>query len=619
MRRLVPLLVPLFLLVYGEATGAPAAPIDLLWRYGTGGQIRSRPAVGPGGALYAISDDGYLYALSPVGRLVWKHNLGWIVTDCLAVGADGTVYAGLRNDDLVAVNPRGSEIWRVRLDGLPAGDPLTTADGRLYVGTRRGTLYVLSHSGHIEWTLQLPAAITQPLAMDGAGTLYVVAADRRLYALSSWGSFKWSLPFNSAPSAPAIGEDGVVLITTAAGEVSQVTPNGNVAWSYDLGGTPFAPLAGTGTSVPGERSAPQPTAGEEVGRPPAGTDGRRLVAAPASRKGAADARGLNPAVIVATRQGTIASFDGGGRLLWRTNLGTELSGDCLLGRDRITVLKSDGTISTLTLQGAIAGRYSLGTTGGTVLTAGGRLYLGGRDWIIYSVQLSEEAALDLVSPWPEVGHDPAHSGRTSSAPREGSGFRPSANSYDLYLESLFALQTREAFTRILDDVRRRVEKRSLGRDVWFVVPILGRIAQAGIIDPVYENNRLINDFPDLRARAALLLGSLGTLQSSDLLIRLLGRESDNVALAAEIDALGRLGSDPDGAAVRAIAAAFARATGSAPNSRIAAAVVTAFQGISKYEGGLSPAAGGPLVSIAFAGYPEWIRALAGELLSAVMK
>ncbi len=589
----MPLLVPLFLWVSGEAIGAPTANIELLWRYGTGGQIRSHPAVGSDGTLYAISDDGYLYALAPAGELIWKHNLGGIVTDCLAVGADGTIYAGLRNGDLIAVNPHGSEIWRQRLDGLPAGDPLTAPDGRLYVGTRRGTLYVISHSGQVEWTVQLPAGITQPLAMDGAGTLYVVAADRRLYALTSWGRFKWSLPFESAPDAPAIGEGGVIFIATAAGEVYDVTPGGDIAWHYDLGGSPLAPLAGAAQAAPG-----------------------RVLAAQSSAAGG----GQRSTVVVATREGAVAELDADGRLLWRTKLSAGLSGEPLLGTDRITVLASDGTLLTLTEKGAVADRFSLGTRGGTVLTSDGRLYVGGRDWIIYVVQLSKEAALDRSCAWPEAGHDPAHSGRTSSAPNEVSGFAPGADSYDLYLKSLFALGTRQAFTHILDDVSRRVEDRSLGRDVWYAVPILEHIAEAGVIEPVYEDNRVIDNFPDLRARAALLLGTLGSLYSRDILIRLIDRESDNVALASEIQALGLLGSDPDGSAVRAIAAAFRRTTASAPNSRVAAAVVTAYQGISRYEGGLfDRAAAEPLVSIAFGGYPDWIRASAGELLRAVEK
>ena len=598
MRRLAPLFVLLFLGVCGVAIGVPAASLDLLWRYGTGGQIRSRPAVGPDESLYAISDDGYLYAISPAGRLLWKYNLGWTVADCLAVGVDGTVYAGLANDDLVAVNPRGSEIWRVRLDALAAGDPLTAADGRLYVGTELGTLYALSHSGRIEWTLRLPAGITRQPAMDGAGTLYVVAADRRLYALTGWGSFKWSIPFAAAPRAPAIGEGGVVLVTTAAGEVSEVTPSGDIAWSYNLGGTAFAPLVGAASA----ESAAIPGAGKAT----AGAGGGTAFAAP------------KPAVVVATREGAVAALGAGGRLLWRTDLATVLSGSCLLGSDRIMALASAGTLTTLTEGGGVAGRLSLGTTGGTVLTTGGRLYLGGRDWIIYAVQLPQEAALDASASWPEEGHDPAHSGRTSSEPRGRSIFE--ADSYDLYLRSLLALGTRDGFSRILADVGRRVESDSLGREVWHVVPILERIAEAGIINPVYENNRLTNDFPDLRAQAATLLGTLGTLHSRGLLIRLVGRETDDEALAAEIDALGHLGSDSNGAAVRAIAAAFARTTRAAPNSRIAAAVVTAFRGISTYEGGLfDPAAVGPLVSIAFAGYPDWIRVLAGGLLSTATK
>ncbi len=586
MRRLAPLFVLLFLCGAAEAFAAPVAPLDLRWRYGTGGQIRSRPAVAPDGTVYAISDDGYLYALSPEGGLAWRHNLGWIVADCLAIGADGTIYAGLRNDDLVAVNPRGSEIWRVRLDGLPSGDPLTTPDGQLFVGTKRGTLYAISLGGRIEWTIQLPAAITHAPVMDGGGNLYLVGGDRRLYALTSGGGFRWSLPFRSAPSEPAIGLNGELLVATAGGEVSEVTPSGDIAWSYPVGGSPFAPIVNAGP--PGPRASA-----------PAG----------ASR----------PAVVVATGEGTVVGLGEDGRPLWRTELAVGLSGDCMAGKERILLLTRNGMLVSLTEGGRIAARLALGTSGGSVLTADGSLYLGGRNWIISAVQVSQEAALDRLSAWPESGHDPQHSGRAARGFDDASLVPSEPDSYALYLESLFSLGTRDAFTRILSEVRERARRGSLGREVGCVVPVLEGIAKAGILAPVYEDNRIRNDFPDLRAQAGLLLGSLGTLHSRGILIRLVARESDELALAAEIEALGLLGSDADGAAEREIAAAYARFTRFAADGRIAAAVVGAFQGISRYEGRLSASADGCLAAIATADYPDWIRIAASELLSGTAK
>jgi len=130
------------------------------WRAATGGQIRSRPAVGPDGTVYALSEDSYLYAWTADGSLRWKHDLGWLPWDCLAVSDDGTVYAGLKNGDFLAVNPRGGRLWSVRLDGLPAGDPAVSRDGTVLVGTSAGSLVALSHLGQREWSVTLPGAVT---------------------------------------------------------------------------------------------------------------------------------------------------------------------------------------------------------------------------------------------------------------------------------------------------------------------------------------------------------------------------------------------------------------------------------------------------------------------------
>jgi len=528
------------------------------WRFATGGQIRSRPAVAPDGTIYAISEDGYLYALSPGGELAWKCDLGWLPWDCLAVGADGMIYVGLKNRDLVAVSPQGAVVWRTRFDGLFVGDPLIAPDGTVYVSISPGTVVSLSQVGRQQWSITLPGSLLAAPVMDGVGTIYLVASDRRLYALTQWGEFKWSLPLHASPTSPAIAAGGTVLVGTADGQVMAVSPDGDVMW---------------------RRATGAPVAGVSVG---------------------ADQ------IIAAASDGLLLALSAEGRELWRESTMARLDSPPLLEGSSLLALAQDGTLVMLHLPARTVERLSIGTPGAAVLARDGALYVGGRDWVLYAIP-RPAGVVRITGSWPQPGHDEQHSGRTPSAPKGGIEAALNASVDYLYLHALAGSGSHEQDLLFLAEVRSRISQGTLGKSTWYVVRLLEQLAGTGLISPVYQNQKVINDFPDLRAEAAELLGVVGSAGSRWALIRVLGAESDSLALSAEIRALGALSVDADGASVRAIAAAFARAEGVPPDNRLAAATVGALDGIAAFMNAMSPAAAETLLSISRGAYFEEIR------------
>jgi outer membrane protein assembly factor BamB len=564
-------------LIESEAIHSPA--LSILWRYATGGQIRSRPAVAAEGTIYAASEDGFLYAWDPGGSLRWKCDLGWLPWDCLALGGDGTIYAGLKNNDFVAVNPSGHPLWRVRLDGRPAGDPAVAADGTVYVGTAAGTLVALSHLGRSQWTITLPGAITRAPAVDGAGTVYLVAADRRLYALTQWGDFKWSLPLGAVPTALAVAPGGRVLVGTGEGSVIAVNPSGDVAWRYSSGTRIAGVSAGAGW------------------------------------------------IVAAASSGQVIGLSEKGRQLWKIVTGKPIEVIPLLGSSLLCEFATDGAL--LLIDPARPGIDSLaiGTFGSIVLSRDGTLYVGGRDWIVYAIgprDKDSSGARDSAagdggggSPdaWPQEGHDEAHSGRTDAGPPGGNEALLNAIPDYLYLQSLAAVDNRDILLFLLAKIRERIDDHSLGKSTWYVVRLLEQFSGEGLLNPVYRNMRVINSFPDVRSEAARLLGLVGSTRSRQALIQVIGNEYDPIALSAEIGALGFLASDSDGSSSRAIAAALSRAGMSPPDDRIAAAVLDALDHISAYEGGTGePAAVDALLAIYRGDFPPYIRSRALAVL-----
>lgn len=551
-----------------------------VWRAATGGQIRGRPAVGPDGTTYALSEDSYLYAWVSGGSLLWKHDLGWLPWDCLAVSADGTVYAGLRNQDFIAVNPRGGRLWTVRLDGLPAGDPAVTEDGTVLVGTSTGTLSALSHLGRREWAVTLPGAVTGQPVIDGSGTIYVTAADRRLYALTPWGEFKWSLPFTAAPGVPSIAADGSVVLGTDTGEVVAVSPSGDAMWKKSLG----APVIGV----------------------------------------AADAL----QIVADTRAGRVVGFTLDGRELWRTDTGRAPGSPPFIRGDLVFLTAQDGSVVALDSHHAVSGALKTAAVGGATAAESGEILVGGRDWVVYSLDMAAaglpvpqlETRPGTPAPWPQSGHDARHSGRTEATPAADNDALLARNTDYLYLKALSGAPGREGIQLLLADIGRRISSRSLDKSTWYAVRMLENVVGTGLANRSLQNQKLVNDFPDLRAAAAGLLARVGSTASRAALLDAVNAETDGVALAAEIGALGAIASDGDGAALRAIVRAFTSRAGLPPDSRLASAVVDSIGRIAFYEGTLGePSAVATLLAISRGSYDPAVRAAAQSVLQGDLK
>ena len=572
-------------LIQGEA--ALSAPLSILWRYATGGQIRSRPAVGTEGTIYAASEDGFLYAWDPAGNLLWKSDLGWLPSDCLALGGDGTVYAGLKNKDLLAINPSGHLLWRFHLDGLPAGDPAVAADGTLYIGTASGTLTALSHLGRPQWSITLPGAIIRAPAVDGAGTIYLIATDRRLYALTPWGEFKWSLPIPAVPTALAIAAGGTVLVGTVEGAVFAVNPSGDPAWRFSTGTRVAGVSAGSGQ------------------------------------------------VVVASANGQVIGLTNKGTQLWKLAVGKRMEAAPLLAGSTPYELAADGILLPVDHARPGTDSFPVGTFGSIVLSRAGTFYVGGRDWILYAIGVPRPpdakseggdapgpagddgtSAGDVKSAaWPQEGHDQGHSGRTDAGPPGGNEALLNAIPDYLYLQSLAGVNNRDMILLLLANIRDRIDDHSIGKSTWYVVRLLEQFSGEGLLNPVYRNMKVTNSFPDVRSEAARLLGLVGSTRSRHALIQVIASEYDPVALSAEIRALGHLASDSDGASSRAIAGALSRAGMSPPDSRIADAVLDALERIGAYEGGVEePAALAAVLAISGGDFPQQIRSRALSVL-----
>ncbi|HUZ18192.1 MAG TPA: PQQ-binding-like beta-propeller repeat protein [Spirochaetia bacterium] len=549
--------------LFAAANGWCGDP-TLAWRYPTGGQFRSIPAVGPDGTLYAASDDQYLYAIAPDGTVNWRSSLGWLPADCLAIGEDGTIYVGLQNDELVAVNPSGHQIWKFDAGAPIVGNPAVAPDGTIFIANDTGTLVALSLRGAVEWQLTLPAKCTLDPLLSGSETLYLGGADRRLYALTRWGSFRWSLPLDSAPAEAAVDADGSLFVMTEGGRLDHVDSQGDILWSKGVGpGAPSEVLIG------------------------------------------------KQGVLAATVDGVVRELDRSGLEVWRTSIGPAGRGSMVIGNGIVYALTADGVLHLLGQGGSTSGAVRVGSAGTVVASPAGGLIIGGRDWVVYAYAGVHES---IDAPWGQPSGGARHSRLGGSAARTA-GTAPLEVPDYLYFSTQLDLSSRSALMALLSESGRRIARGSAGKSTWYLERVVDTIVGVGLLSPIITGNTIVNDYPDVRASAADQLAKIGSLASRSILIRLLHYELEPTALSAEISALGAIGSDSDGAATRAIAAALRRSARFSADNGVGRAAVEALAAIAQYSGGMPDPSGTAALGFIYRGsYSPAVRATALEAL-----
>jgi eukaryotic-like serine/threonine-protein kinase len=178
------------------------------WKFQTGGEVISSPAV-VDGVVYVGSNDGRLYAIDEAtGSLKWKFATGARIASSPAV-EDGVVYFGSYDGNFYAVDAATGKVrWKFKNAGerryaathlhgtLPAGetmpDPLDVYlsspavwKGVVYFGSGDGNVYALdAASGAEKWRFQTGDVVhASPAIVDGR--LFVGSWDTYFYALDA--------------------------------------------------------------------------------------------------------------------------------------------------------------------------------------------------------------------------------------------------------------------------------------------------------------------------------------------------------------------------------------------------------------------------------------------------
>jgi HEAT repeat protein len=167
----------------------------------------------------------------------------------------------------------------------------------------------------------------------------------------------------------------------------------------------------------------------------------------------------------------------------------------------------------------------------------------------------------------------------------------------------------------LDDLEKKIDAGSFRADDAQVEFVAEYLSLEGSGHVTRQDGHQINDFPEVRRRAAALLGRLGTEQAKDALVRVLFIDQDPMVKAEAAYGLGVIGMNKDNEVVQALAYVYNKEDPSKPDNNFGYALCLAVEKIAKKTGGIKdPAAYRMLVKIAQGNYLRTVKTKALQVL-----
>lgn len=222
----------------GQLPGPPPASNPrLAWRFDTGGEVYSSPAIADG-IVYVASKSGHLHAIDAgSGREVWRVAVSDYVTRSSPAVVDGTVYIG-GGFAFLAIDARtGQERWRVPVQYSGQATP-TVADGMVVVSSQEGYVFGIdADTGEVKWRSPTDGVTFGTPAVAGNQVVFGTDAGV-LYNLDlTTGKLHWRTPLTGAIFAsPAILGATVMIPTQASTLLAIELETGDLLWTAAQGG-----------------------------------------------------------------------------------------------------------------------------------------------------------------------------------------------------------------------------------------------------------------------------------------------------------------------------------------------------------------------------------------------
>jgi hypothetical protein len=138
---------------------------------------------------------------------------------------------------------------------------------------------------------------------------------------------------------------------------------------------------------------------------------------------------------------------------------------------------------------------------------------------------------------------------------------------------------RELKVGVLDNILEEFDESGYSSSDKKLMDLVVFLSEEGSIRQQYENNRLINNYPEIRRKACEVLGKLGGNESRNALINVLSNEINSSVKAEACNALAKVGDNATGDALRALIYVY-RSTYK-PDQNFVLAIINAVKAIAR--------------------------------------
>ena len=187
------------------------------WRFNTGGEIYSTPAIGYDHTIYlpvTNKNKGELFAISKDGVLIWKKDIINAVVSSPAIDNKQNIYFSIRMNGIISLKPDGTYRWFYNSYDISDSSPAIDDNNTVYVAG--DYLYSLnSEDGDLLWKFKLGAlgSSSSPV-IDENGNIYILSD--KLYSIDKIGKLKWTFEYESSyysNSTPAVSNQNIYFYT----------------------------------------------------------------------------------------------------------------------------------------------------------------------------------------------------------------------------------------------------------------------------------------------------------------------------------------------------------------------------------------------------------------------
>lgn len=225
---------------------APTANPAIAWRFDTGGEIYSAPALA-NGVLYITSKSGDLVAIDAItGKQRWQYQLGDYVVRSSPAVADGTVYVGGGFNLYAFDAATGAVRWKFPMHYAGQSSP-TVAGGQVFIGSQEGYLYAVdAKSGALNWQLDTDGLVFASPSISGDNLIVGTDGGNLICVGMATGNVVWRQTLDGPVYASAAVDGSAAYVTASNGFTYRIaTADGTTVWRAPYGGD-VSPALGTG-------------------------------------------------------------------------------------------------------------------------------------------------------------------------------------------------------------------------------------------------------------------------------------------------------------------------------------------------------------------------------------